>query len=88
MRSGLAFSARRGGEGAAPVVWGTKRWLRLSLSSGQTLNVDAVLVAAGRKSAVATLNLGAAGVAAGERGVIAVDAFTGLTFFTFAPLAM
>jgi len=45
----------------------------LTLRSGETLSVDAVLVAAGRKSNVATLNLGAAGVAAGEHGVIAVD---------------
>jgi NAD(P) transhydrogenase len=49
--------------------------IALSLFTGGTLNVDAVLVAAGRKSNVATLNLGAAGVAAGEHGVIAVDEF-------------
>lgn len=47
----------------------------LSLSSGETLNVDAVLVAAGRTSAVASLNIGAAGLAAGEHGVITVDDF-------------
>jgi NAD(P) transhydrogenase len=47
----------------------------LSLRSGNTLDVDAVLVAAGRKSNVASLNLGAAGVIAGEHGVIAVDEF-------------
>jgi NAD(P) transhydrogenase len=45
----------------------------LSLASGETLTVDAVLVAAGRKSNVASLNLSAAGVAAGEHGLIAVD---------------
>ena len=41
--------------------------------SGETLTVDAVLVAAGRKSDIASLNLSAAGVAAGEHGLIAVD---------------
>ena len=51
----------------------TSGGVALSLLSGETLNVDAVLVAAGRKSNVAALNLGAAGVAAGEHGVIAVD---------------
>ena len=45
----------------------------LTLSSGATLTVDAVLVAAGRKSNVETLNLPAAGVATGERGIIPVD---------------
>jgi NAD(P) transhydrogenase len=45
----------------------------LSLSSGATLTVDAVLVAAGRKSNTETLNLPAAGVTTGERGIIAVD---------------
>jgi NAD(P) transhydrogenase len=54
---------------------GAPSGVALSLSSGQTLNVDAVLVAAGRKSAVATLNLGAAGLTAGEHGVISVDDF-------------
>jgi len=45
----------------------------LSLSSGTTLTVDAVLVAAGRKSNVETLDLAKAGVTAGERGIITVD---------------
>ncbi len=45
----------------------------LSLHSGETLAVDAILVAAGRKSDVASLNLSAAGVAAGEHGLITVD---------------
>ncbi len=47
--------------------------LALNFVSGQTLTVDAVLVAAGRKSNVASLNLSAAGVAAGEHGLIPVD---------------
>lgn len=45
----------------------------LSLSSGASLTVDALLVAAGRKSNVETLNLAVAGVTTGERGLIAVD---------------
>jgi NAD(P) transhydrogenase len=45
----------------------------LSLSSGASLTVDAVLVAAGRKSNVETLNLAAAGVKTGERGIIPVN---------------
>jgi NAD(P) transhydrogenase len=49
------------------------RQVLLSLSSGATMTVDAVLVAAGRKSNVETLNLAAAGVTTGERGIIPVD---------------
>jgi NAD(P) transhydrogenase len=47
--------------------------LALALSSGATLDVDAVLVAAGRRSNVAELALDKAGLAAGERGLLAVD---------------
>jgi len=47
--------------------------VKLSLSSGASLTVDAVLVAAGRKSNVETLNLPLAGVKTGERGIIPVD---------------
>jgi len=46
----------------------------LGLSSGASLTVDAVLVAAGRKSNTGALNLPLAGVTTGERGVIPVDA--------------
>lgn len=45
----------------------------LDLSEGGRLVVDAVLVAAGRKSNVERLDLVAAGVTAGERGQITVD---------------
>ena len=45
----------------------------LKLASGIDLPVDAVLVAAGRKSNTAELNLSTAGVAVGERGLIHVD---------------
>ncbi|HVM46567.1 MAG TPA: Si-specific NAD(P)(+) transhydrogenase [Candidatus Acidoferrum sp.] len=48
--------------------------LKLDLASGTSLEVDAVLVAAGRKCATENLNLAAAGVKVGERGVIPVDA--------------
>jgi len=47
--------------------------LMLSLSSGDQLTVDAILVAAGRKSNVETLNLSAAGITASDRGLISVD---------------
>ena len=45
----------------------------LSLSSGASLTVDAVLVAAGRQSNTGSLNLAAAGVTTGERGIIRVN---------------
>jgi NAD(P) transhydrogenase len=45
----------------------------LRLSSGSSLTVEAVMVAAGRKSNTSFLNLPAAGVPVGTRGLIAVD---------------
>jgi len=45
----------------------------LTLSSGVTLELDGVLVAAGRVSNTETLNLAAAGLTAGPRGLIVVD---------------
>ena len=47
--------------------------ITLVLSSGRSLTVDAVLVAAGRKSNVEDLNLPAAGVAVGDRGLVHVN---------------
>jgi len=47
--------------------------IRLRFASGTTLMVDAVLVAAGRKSNTEKLDLPAAGVAVGERGLVPVD---------------
>jgi len=47
--------------------------VKLSLSSGASLNVDAVLVATGRKGNTDTLGLASAGVKTGELGVIRVD---------------
>jgi NAD(P) transhydrogenase len=45
----------------------------LDLSSGATLTVDAVLVAAGRKSNTETMGLPQAGVKTGDRGIIPVN---------------
>lgn len=45
----------------------------LKFSSGTSLTVDAVLVAAGRKSNTENLNLTLAGVTTGKRGIIPVD---------------
>ena len=42
--------------------------ITLTLSSGESLIVDAVLVAAGRRSNTESLNLATAGVTANERG--------------------
>ena len=69
-RNGIVFHWK---EQVRNCTMGASGEVALRLLSGETLSVDAVLVAAGRKSNVASLNLGAAGVAAGERGVIAVD---------------
>src|SRR5205814_5712378 len=46
----------------------------LMLTSGATLAVSDVLIAAGRQSNTADLNLAAAGLTAGKRGLIKVDA--------------
>jgi NAD(P) transhydrogenase len=48
--------------------------VRLTLSSGLTLDVSDVLVSSGRTSNTAELNLAAAGLAPGQRGVIEVNA--------------
>ena len=69
-RNGIVFHWKEQVRNCAP---GASGGVALSLLSGGTLNVDAVLVAAGRRSNVASLNLAAAGVAAGEHGIIAVD---------------
>lgn len=45
----------------------------LTLSSGSTLDVEAVLIAAGRSSNTGSLNLQAAGITPGRRGVLEVD---------------
>lgn len=48
---------------------------RVTLESGRTLDVDAVLVAAGRVSNTGKLNLQAAGVDVGERGLLKVNEY-------------
>ena len=45
----------------------------MTLSSGLSLTVEAVMVAVGRKSNTDALNLSAAGIPAGARGLIVVD---------------
>jgi NAD(P) transhydrogenase len=47
--------------------------VRLSCESGNVFALDAVLVAAGRKSNVELLNLTAAGIRPGDRGLLKVD---------------
>src|SRR5580698_4546377 len=69
-RNGIVFHWKEQVRTCVPEASGG---IALSLLSGRILNFDAVLIAAGRKSNVASLNLNAAGVAAGEHGVIAVD---------------
>src|SRR3984893_14713110 len=48
--------------------------MTLTLTSGATIAVDDVLVAAGRQSNTAALNLSAAGLTPGKRGLVKVDA--------------
>jgi NAD(P) transhydrogenase len=69
-RNGIVFHWKEQVRSYSPEPSGT---VALNLLSGETLSVDAVLIAAGRKSNVEILNLAAAGVAVGEHGVIAVD---------------
>jgi NAD(P) transhydrogenase len=45
----------------------------LTLSTGEVLSCDSVLVCAGRQSNTATLNLEAAGIAPGKRGLVPVN---------------
>jgi NAD(P) transhydrogenase len=52
---------------------GKRGQIELKLTSGATLTVDEVLVAAGRRSNTTTLNLEAAGVPVTEKGLIEVD---------------
>jgi NAD(P) transhydrogenase len=47
--------------------------VKLTFASGKTLTVDALLVAAGRKSNTDGIGLDKAGVTTGERGIIPVD---------------
>lgn len=53
---------------------GNSGGVTLTFDRGEQLTVDAVLIAAGRKSNTETLNLAATGVSVGDRGIIPVDA--------------
>jgi NAD(P) transhydrogenase len=75
----LAFAMERGGikfhwrEKVQKCELQPNKQVTLTLSSGAILTVDAVLVAAGRKSNVEALDLAKAGVMTGERGLVTVD---------------
>jgi NAD(P) transhydrogenase len=71
-RTGVAFHWNQRVQTCLPA--GTDaRTFALTMTSGEVLSVDAVLVAAGRKSNVEKLNLAAAGITPGERGLLIVD---------------
>jgi pyruvate/2-oxoglutarate dehydrogenase complex dihydrolipoamide dehydrogenase (E3) component len=70
-RNGIVFHCKERAQSctaSAPESAAEPDRVSLTLGSGKLLTVDAVLVAAGRKSTVEGLNLPAAGVAAGDRG--------------------
>ena len=69
-RNGIIFHWKERVASYAPTPTGG---VRVTLASGEAVDVAAVLIAAGRQSNVGTLNLAAAGVASGERGLIPVD---------------
>jgi len=69
-RNGVVFHWK---EHAESCTSSAEERVTLRLSSGATLSVDAVLVAAGRTSNTGNLNLSAAGIQVGERGLITVD---------------
>jgi NAD(P) transhydrogenase len=69
-RSGIVFHWKENVQKCIPLESGG---VRLELSSGAALTVDAVLVAAGRQSNTAKLGLEKVGVKTGERGIIPVN---------------
>ena len=69
-RSGIVFHWNENVQQCVPLESGS---VRLELSSGAALTVDAVLVAAGRQSNTAGLGLEKAGVNTGNRGIIPVN---------------
>ncbi len=69
-RSGIVFHWKENVVKCIPLESGA---VRLELSSGASLEADAVLVAAGRQSNTGKLELEKAGVKTGERGIIPVD---------------
>lgn len=83
-RNGIIFHWKERAEACAvldPAEPGKRGKVELRLTSGETLTVDEVLVAAGRESNTRCLDLPAAGLEAGERGLIRVDG----TFRTTVP---
>jgi NAD(P) transhydrogenase len=70
VRNGIIFHWKAQVASCAPDPAGG---VALNFAAGDKLVVDALLVAAGRKSDVESLNLAAAGVQAGEHGVIPVN---------------
>jgi NAD(P) transhydrogenase len=69
-RSGIVFHWKENVHKCVPTESGG---VRLELSSGAALTVDAVLVAAGRQSNTARLGLEKAGVKTADRGIIPVN---------------
>ena len=69
-RSGIVFHWK---ENVQKCIVQESAAVRLELSSGATLEADAVLVAAGRQSNTANLGIEKAGVKIGERGLIPVN---------------
>jgi NAD(P) transhydrogenase len=69
-RNGVIFHWK---ENVQTCVSQSSSGVTLTFSSGTSLTVDAILVAAGRKSNTENLNLSAAGVTVGEHGLIHVD---------------
>ncbi len=69
-RSGIVFRWKEKVQKCVPQESGG---VRLELSSGAVLTVDAVLVAAGRQSNTGNLGLDKAGIKTGERGVLPVN---------------
>ena len=60
----------------ATAIERTNDGLRVALKSGGSVDVDAVLLATGRRPTTAGLGLEAAGVTLTERGAVAVDAYS------------
>jgi hypothetical protein len=83
-RSGIEFHWKENVQKCIPLEAGT---VRLELSCGAVLTVDAVLVAAGRQSNTAKLKLEKAGVTVGGRGIIPVNEHLQTNLEIFTPRA-
>jgi NAD(P) transhydrogenase len=71
-RAGVKFHWNQRVQTCLPTGTDSRAFI-LTMISGEVLEVDAVLIAAGRKSNVEKLNLAAAGITPGERGLLIVD---------------